>query len=301
MNTSGLPGFECRRLTANGIELSVHLGGGGPPLLLLHGYPQNHMCWARVAPELARRFRCIVPDLRGYGGSDAPADDEQHTLYAKRTMAEDMVGLLDALGLQAAAVVGHDRGARVAYRLALDHPQRVRLLGVLEIVPTGDFWAAWNADLALKAYHWTFLAQPPPLPERLIGADPVGYMDWTLAGWTRNGSLDAFPPESLESYRAQARQPRRIAAMCADYRAGAGMDRRLDEADRDAGRRIAAPVHFLWAEGGFPARTGDPLGLWRRWADRVTGQAIAGSGHFMLEEQPEAVLRALLPALERVG
>jgi haloacetate dehalogenase len=209
-------------------------------------------------------------------------------------MAGDIAGLLDALGIGAAHVLGHDRGARVAYRFALDHPDRLRRLGIIEVVPTADFWAAWNAELALKAYHWTFLAQPAPLPERLIGADPVGYLDWTLASWTRAGDLSAFSEDALADYRSQIRDPARIAAMCADYRAGAGPDRRHDEADREAGRMITAPVHFLWGEGGFPARTGAPLDIWRRWADRVTG-AQCGAGHFAMEETPEEVLAAFLP------
>lgn len=185
-------------------------------------------------------------------------------------------------------------GGRVAYRLALDHPDRVNRLGIIEIVPTGDFWASWNAELALKAYHWTFLAQPSPLPERLIGADPVGYYDFTLASWTLTKTLDAFPAEALAAYRRQAADPARIAAMCADYRAGATTDRRIDEADRAEGRRIAAPLMFLWAEGGFPASTGHPAEHWRGWADEVQ-DASCRSGHFAMEEAPEAVLDAFIP------
>ncbi|TCP39765.1 alpha/beta hydrolase [Rhodovulum marinum] len=292
--TSGLPGFTRTRIETNGIALSVHQAGSGAPLVLLHGYPQNHMCWLNVAPALAERFHVIVPDLRGYGDSDAPADDADHTVYSKREMARDIVGLMDALGLQRAHVLGHDRGARVAYRLALDHPARVDRLGIIEIVPTGDFWAAWGADLALKAYHWTFLAQPAPWPERMIGADPVGYIDHTLASWTLAKSLDVFPPEALAAYRRQAAAPARIAAMCADYRAGATTDRRIDEADRAAGARIAAPLMFLWAETGFPAQTGRPAALWRGWADHVHDSSCR-SGHFAMEEAPQAVLDAFVP------
>lgn len=287
-------GFTQSYVVSNGIRLSVHQSGAGVPLILLHGYPQNHMCWARVAPKLAQHFHVIIPDLRGYGDSDAPPDDADHTTYSKRMMAADVTGLMDALGVNRAHVLGHDRGGRVAYRLALDHPARIDRLGIIEIVPTGDFWAAWGADLAMKAYHWTFLAQPAPLPERMIGADPVGYIDWTLQSWTLAQSLDAFPPEALESYRAQARDPTRIHAMCADYRAGATFDRALDNADRAAGRKITAPVRFLWAENGFPARTGDPAGAWRAWADDVT-DASCISGHFAMEEVPDAVLATFLP------
>jgi len=298
--TSDLPGFTRARIATNGITLSVHRAGAGAPLILLHGYPQNHMCWLNVAPALAERFDVIVPDLRGYGDSGTPPDDAGHTVYSKREMARDIVGLMDALEIRRAHVLGHDRGARVAYRLALDHPARVNRLGIVEIVPTGDFWAAWTADLALKAYHWTFLAQPSPWPERLIGADPVGYIDFTLAGWTLAKSLDAFPPAALAAYRRQAADPARIAAMCADYRAGATTDRRIDEADRAAGARIAAPVMFLWAETGFPAQTGRPAELWRTWADDVR-DASCRSGHFAMEEAPDAVLDAFVPFFAGTG
>ena len=290
---SDIPGFRQRRLPANGITLSVHEGGAGSPLILLHGYPQNHMCWAKIAPALAARHRVIIPDLRGYGDSDAPRDDAAHTVYSKREMARDVTGLMDALGLERADILGHDRGARVTYRLALDAPDRVGRIGIIEIVPTADFWDAWGAELAMKAYHWTFLAQPAPLPERMIGADPVAYLDWTLASWTASKSLDPFPEAALAAYRRQIQDPARIAAMCADYRSGATTDRRLDIADRDAGRQIAAPLHYIWAAGGFPAQTGDPLALWRRWAPGASGQEITGCGHFAMEENPEAVLAAI--------
>ncbi len=293
---SGIPGFSARRVDCGGSGLAVHEAGRGAPVVLLHGFPQTHVAWARVAPRLAQEFRVIVPDLRGYGGSDAPADDAAHSVYSKRAMAADVVGLMEALGIGRAAVLGHDRGARVAYRLALDHPDRVTRLGILEVVPTGDFWAAWDADLALKAWHWTFLAQPAPLPERMIGADPVWWLERLLASWSLSGDLSAFEVEALQSYRAQIRDPARLAAMCADYRAGATVDRQLDVSDRAAGRQIAAPVRFLWAEDGFPARTGDPLGLWRVWAPEVTGSACR-AGHFVMEENPQAVLDAFLPFL----
>lgn len=291
---SAIEGFAERRIDVGHITLNLHEGGEGPPLVLLHGYPQNALCWSRVAPAFAAGFRTLVPDLRGYGRSDAPPDDADHRAYSKRTMAEDILRLLDKLGIERAAILGHDRGGRVAYRFALDHPDRLTRLGIVEIVPTADFWAAWSAELALKAYHWTFLAQPAPLPERMIGADPVAYADWTLAAWTRARSLDVFPPAALASYRAQMADPARLAAMCADYRAGATFDRAADEADRAAGRRIRAPLRFLWAEGGFPASTGDPEALWRRWADKVTGASCV-SGHFVMEENPQAVLDCFLP------
>ncbi len=289
-----IKGFERRMVDVGDVRLSVHRAGNGVPLILLHGFPQNHACWAPVAPALADHFDVIVPDLRGYGESDAPPDDAGHSVYSKRQMARDVVRLMDALGLERAHVLGHDRGARVTYRMALDHPDRVDRLGIIEIVPTGDFWAAWNAELALAAYHWTFLAQPAPLPERMIDADPVAYIDWTLGSWTEGRGLDPFPAEALEGYRAQAREPARIAAMCADYRAGATYDREADEADRRIGHRIAAPLMFLYARRGFPARTGRPGALWRGWADDVA-TAECDSGHFVPEENPRAVLDTFLP------
>ncbi|SEW45177.1 haloacetate dehalogenase [Cognatiyoonia koreensis] len=286
-----IDGFECIRVDCGDISLSVHRAGQGEPLLLLHGYPQNHHCWGKVAPQFAQNFDVIVPDLRGYGDSDAPPDDELHTVYAKRTMANDIAHLMDKLGIAQAHILGHDRGGRVAYRFALDHPERVKKLGIIEIVPTGDFWAHWNADLALKGYHWTFLAQPYPLPERMIGADPAAYIEWTLAAWTLSKSLDVFSPEALQSYCAQAADPAHLHAMCADYRAGATYDRRLDEAETG---RISAPLHFLWAESGFPAHTGDPSAIWRKWATYVSDTSCI-SGHFAMEENPQAVLDAFIP------
>ncbi|MCL4105054.1 UNVERIFIED_CONTAM: hypothetical protein GTU68_018761 [Idotea baltica] len=268
--------------------------GQGSPLILLHGYPQNHLCWSRVAPKFAEHFDVILPDLRGYGASDAPVDDPKHSTYSKRTMAQDIVGLMDALGLEKAVILGHDRGARVTYRLALDHPTRVTRIGIVEIVPTGDFWAAWDADLALKGYHWTFLAQPEPMPERMISADPAAYIDHTLQSWTLGKSLDVFPDHALHSYRDQARDPARIHAMCADYRAGAFFDRPLDDTDRQSRRKIAAPLAFLWARDGFPAQAKDPAALWSEWADNVT-DASCVSGHFVMEESPHAVLDFFLP------
>jgi haloacetate dehalogenase len=290
-----IEGFMQSRVATNGIELSVHRGGAGHPLILLHGYPQTHMAWERVAPAFAERFDVIAPDLRGYGESEAPPADGGHRAYSKREMALDIVGLMDALDIPRAHVLGHDRGARVAYRLALDHPGRVARLGIVEVVPTGDFWASWTAELALRAYHWTFLAQPSPLPERMILADGPAYVDWTLASWTATGDLSPFSEAALASYRAQAADPARVAAMCEDYRAGAGIDRVLDAEDRKRGARISAPLHFAWAAGGFPAATGDPLGRWRDWAEEVSGSEISGVGHFAMEEAPEAVVAAFLP------
>lgn len=289
-----IDGFTRRRVALPGITLSVLEAGSGPPLILLHGFPQNGMCWSKVAPEFARHFRTIVPDLRGYGESDAPPDDPDHITYSKRRMAEDIIALMDELDIRSAHVLSHDRGARVSYRLALDHPGRLRRLGIIEIVPTGDFWNAWTAELAMAAWHWTFLAQPAPLPERMISADPLPWLDTLLSTWLRSHDLSDLPPAALQSYRDQMEQPDRVHAMCADYRAGATTDRRIDEASRAAGEKIAAPLSYLWAEKGFPARSGDPLSLWRAWATDLSGASCA-SGHFVQEENPGAVLDQFLP------
>jgi haloacetate dehalogenase len=291
-----LTGFTAARVDTGHVTLAIRRGGQGAPLVLLHGFPQTHLAWAKVAPALAEHFDVILPDLRGYGESDAPPDDAEHTVYSKRTMAADIAGLLDALGLPRAHVVGHDRGARVAYRLALDHARRVDRLGICEVVPTGDMWAAWGAEMALAAYHWTFLAQPAPLPERMIGADPGGFLDHTLASWTAAGDLSAFPDAALAAYRAQIAEPARVAAMCADYRAGATTDRRDDDASRAAGQRIAAPLHFVHGDAGFPARAGDAAALWRPWAERLT-VSTARTGHFVMDEAPDAFLDAFVPFL----
>lgn len=289
-----IEGFAQTRIDCGAVALSVHRAGQGAPLILLHGFPQSHVAWAPVAPALARHFDVIVPDLRGYGASDAPPDDAAHTVYSKRSMARDIAGLMDALGLARAHVLGHDRGARVAYRLALDAPTRVDRLGIIEILPTADYWRAFDADLARALWHWTFLAQPAPLPERMIGADPGAFLDTILDRWTLAGTRAALLAASVAAYRAQMADPVRVAAMCADYRAGATTDRADDEADRAAGRRIAAPLMFLHAEGGFPARTGRAATAWQAWAERVT-VASCRAGHFVMEENPEAVLAAFLP------
>ena len=280
-------------MKVNGIEISVHVGGSGPPLILLHGFPQNHMCWAKIAPILAERFLTLAPDLRGYGDSGMPPDDAGHTVFSKRQMAADIAGLIDAFGFGSARIVGHDRGARAAYRLSLDSPQKVERLVIVEVVPTGAFWAAWNAEIAHAGYHWTFLAQPAPLAERMIAADPEFFADWTLASWTQCKSLAPFATDALASYRRQMADPERVAAMCADYRAGFTTDRRIDNEDQRAGKRIDAPMKFLWSQGGFPSKTGDPLSIWRRWSTHLTGEPIPACGHFAMEENPQGTLQAM--------
>jgi haloacetate dehalogenase len=284
-------GFATREIGLDEGVIFARQGGSGPPLLLLHGYPQTHMMWARVAERLKERFTLVVPDLRGYGRSLAPAS-QNGELYTKRLMARDAAAVMAALGYERFSVAGHDRGGRVAYRLALDHPDKVTKLAVIDIAPTWEMWAGMDAARAMTVYHWMFLAQPSPLPETLISAAPMAYLNHTLASWTADRSLKAFEPEALEDYRAMFRDPARVHATCEDYRAGATLDRAYDEADRAAGRRIAAPLLALWGAKGIPAKGENPLDVWRRWAIHATGAGIE-SGHFVPEEAPEATAKAL--------
>ncbi|MGD0564579.1 MAG: alpha/beta hydrolase [Roseiarcus sp.] len=285
------PGFESRWLQTDAGRLFARVGGAGPPVVLVHGYPQTHVEWRLVAPRLAERHTVVALDLRGYGRSDAPPSAEG-ALYTKRIMAADVVAAMGRLGCERFAYVGHDRGARVGYRLALDHPERLSRLAVLDIVPTAEMWRDMGAARAMAVYHWLFLAQPEPLPETLIGRASREYIDHTLASWTKAKSLDAFDPRALAHYRAFFAEPARIHACCEDYRAGATLDWAHDEADLAAGRTIDIPMLALWGAAGLPAQGENPLDVWRRWAPQAQGRAI-DAGHFLPEEAPEATAEAL--------
>jgi haloacetate dehalogenase len=288
------PGFAERRIrTVDNVEIYLRTGGSGPPLLLLHGYPQTHVMWHKMAPELARHCTLVIPDLRGYGVSSVPEGDAEHKTYSKRAMAEDCLAVMRALGHQRFMVAGHDRGGRVAYRLALDHPEAVAALVPVDIIPTGEVWRRANAEWAIRAYHWSFLAQPSPLPEMLIEEDPAFYVEQTLKSWTRTRDLSPFSAGALEHYRALLIDPWRIHAVCEDYRAGAGIDRALDDADFAAGRKIGCPTLVLHASSYL---AGDPLEAWRAWCTNLRGIAVA-SGHFLAEENPKDTLAALIPFL----
>jgi haloacetate dehalogenase len=257
-------------------------------LLLLHGYPETHLMWHAAAPLLAQRgFTVVAADLAGYGASLRPEPADDHHPHSKRAMALDLVAAMASLGFDRFAVAGHDRGGRVAYRMALDHPRVVTALAVLDIVPTAEVWARSDATTAVGYWHWGFLAQPAPLPERLILGDPEAWFDFHVRRMGIGDDRTLYPAEVVEAYRWQLRDPVTVKAMCEDYRAGATIDRELDEADR--GRLIESPVLALWGtRGALPHFYGDVLAVWREWATDVRGRAIDAS-HFLVEDEPAEV------------
>ena len=283
-------GFTERRIAVSEAELFCLTGGAGPPLLLLHGYPQTHVAWHRLAPRLMRQFSLVVPDLRGYGQSRGPRPDPAHQNYSKRAMAKDMAELMTALGHERFLLAGHDRGARVGFRLCLDQPGRVERFAPLDIIPTLDVWEQMDADKALSSYHWQFLAVPAPLPETLIGADPDFYIRHLLDRWV--GRPDALHEQAVEAYLRQFHDPAVIAATCEDYRAGASIDRAEDAADRQEGKKITCPVLLLWGSRYLSSKTGSPIAAWRRWAADVRELPL-DCGHFLAEEAPEDCAQAL--------
>ena len=277
-------GFHMAMIDIGEATLRVRYGGDGPPLLLLHGHPQTHAMWHTVAPLLTRDFTVVAPDLRGYGESSKPPTTADHEPYSKRAMGRDMLALMRHLGFARFGVAGHDRGGRVGYRLALDHPELVTKLAVLDIIPTGEAFRRADMAFGLGYWHWFFLAQPAPLPERLIGADPDAY-------YFRERDVPWLDSEALEDYLRCARNPETIHAMCEDYRAGASYDFHLDEADRGK-RRIACPVLALWGRRGKLEDWYDVLAIWRDWAEDVQGRAL-DCGHFLPEEAPEETYEEL--------
>ncbi|MFP5476222.1 MAG: alpha/beta fold hydrolase [Gammaproteobacteria bacterium] len=294
MSTPFFPGFDVRRFALGDATIHAEVGGSGPPLLLLHGYPQSHVAWHRIAPTLARQFTVVAPDLRGYGDSVGPGGDPLHIRHCKRTLAGDQVTLMHALGFERFAVMGHDRGARVGYRLCLDRPDAVSAFVSLTVIPTETMWQRAGMAFGLKAFHWYLFAQPFDLPERMLRADPGYFLDWAL----RNAVLkvDAVTPEALAEYhRAFAKESVRH-AMVEDYRAAASIDLQHDRDDLAAGRRIACPLQVLWSAS--TAGAPDPVETWRAWADDVEGAAV-DCGHLMAEEAPDEVLRHVLPFLQR--
>ncbi len=282
-------GFEQRRLSVNGIELNCRVGGQGPALLLLHGHPQTHVMWHRVAPRLAERFTLVAADLRGYGDSAKPEAGAE--AYSKRTLARDNVELMRRLGHERFAVLAHDRGARVAHRLALDHPAAVEQMMLLDIAPTLAMYRQTDEAFARAYWHWFFLIRPAPLPERLIEADPEGYLKGVMG--TRSAGLAPFPPEVLAEYLRCLSLPGTARGICEDYRASAGIDLAHDQADLDAGRRLELPLRLLWGAEGTVGRCFDPLAEWRQVATQVSGRALPG-GHYLAEELPDLVVEEAL-------
>jgi haloacetate dehalogenase len=282
-------GFERERVTTRGAEIDLVRKGDGPPVLLLHGYPQTHAMWHLVALRLAEEFTVVATDSRGYGDSSKPFGDEDHSTYAKRTMAADQVAVMEALGFDSFAVVGHDRGGRVGHRLALDSPERVKGLAVLDIVPTRHVFRTVGKDLATAYYHWFFFIQPYDLPETLIGADPVYYLRKKLGGW--GTSLETFAPEVLSEYE-RCFDAATIHASCEDYRASASIDLTHDEADWEAGRKVECPLLALWGGRGVMERIYDVEAVWREYASDVRGKPL-DAGHFLAEERPEETTQEL--------
>jgi haloacetate dehalogenase len=291
-------GFAEHRLeTARG-TVFARVGGDGPPLLLLHGYPQTHLMWRAAAPLLAERFTVVAADMPGYGASFRPVPAPDHVPHAKRSVARDLVEAMASLGHERFAVAGHDRGGRVAYRMALDHPDRVTALATFDVVPTGDVWARADANLALLYWHWSFLAQPAPLPERMIAADPGAFFDLHVRALGVGRAPGRYPEVVLDAYRALLDDAGTVEAICEDYRAGATVDREHDEADRGR-RRIECPVLVMWsARGALPRLYGDVLEVWRPWAREVSGRGLDAT-HFLVEDEPEAVAHELIALLDR--
>ncbi len=287
--------FVYRRVDVEGVAVNCAVAGSGPPVLLLHGYPENHLMWRDVAPVLARDHTVVLADLRGYGDSGKPAPDADGLVYSKRVMAGDQAGLMRQLGFGPFQLVAHDRGARVAHRLVLDYPDAVTRLAVLDIVPTRHVLGNVTREMGLAYYHWFFLAAGNGVPEHLIAADP-GYWIRSLTG-PLLGEGASIDPQVMADYVRCFTNPGTIAGSCADYRSGAGIDLVHDEESFAAGRRVGCPVLVLWGTQGFVGRGYDPLAVWRQYATDVRGQALP-TGHFLPEEAPDLVSAALRDFLD---
>ncbi len=295
MTTQLLPGFTATDIqVADGVHIHTVVGGNGPPLLLLHGHPQTHVIWHKVAPSLCERFTVVACDLRGYGDSSKPRGDASHAAYSKRAMASDMLAVMQSLGFAQFVVMAHDRGARVAHRLASDHPESVRRMVLLDIAPTLAMYEKTTEAFARAYWHWFFLIQPSPLPERLIEADPAAYIHDVMG--SRSAGLAPFDPRALAEYRRCLALPGTAHGLCEDYRASASIDLEHDRADIAAGRRLTMPLLVLWGAQGVIERCFAPLEEWRRVASEVDGEALS-CGHYIPEEAPEPLLARALPFL----
>jgi haloacetate dehalogenase len=289
-----LDDFTAGEIDVGDTTIFVRSAGAGLPVLLLHGFPQTHLMWHAIAPILAQRYFVVCADLRGYGRSGCPLSAPDHAPYTKRTMAQDMVRMMARLGCERFSVAGHDRGGRVAYRLALDHPAHVDRVAVLDVVPTHTAWQHADAEFALGFWPWSLLAQPEPLPERILAAAADAIVDQALGSWGSPASV--FPPDVRAAYVQALADARHAHAICEEYRAAATLDREHDRADLDGGRRIACPLLVLWSRRGGIERwyhaQGGPVGVWRSWADDVRGHAL-DAGHFFPEEAPDATADSL--------
>jgi haloacetate dehalogenase len=293
--TALFPHFRAMQVEVDPtVTINAIVGGSGPPLLLLHGHPQTHAIWHRVAPRLAERFTVVACDLRGYGDSSKPQGAPDHANYSKRAMAADMVAVMQSLGFATFRVLAHDRGARVAHRLALDHPQAVERMALLDIAPTLAMYEQTSDTFARAYWHWFFLIQPAPLPERLIEADAAAYVRDVMG--KRSAGLAPFDPRALAEYQRCLALPGAAHGICEDYRAAATIDLEHDRQDRDAGRRLALPLMVLWGEQGVVGRCFDPLAEWQRVAADVQGGALP-CGHYIAEEAPDTLLERVLPFL----
>jgi haloacetate dehalogenase len=283
-------GFEEFDVAAAGTTIHGRRGGQGPPVLLLHGIPETHLMWHRIAPQLAEQFTVVATDLRGFGASGTPPSTPDHAPYSMREIARDQVEVMNTLGYHEFGVAGHDRGARCAYRMTLDHPAAVTRLAVLDIVPTGEAFARADMDFSLGFWVWSFLAAPDPVPEELIAAAPQVLVDHMLHAWADGG--DPFPAEVRAAYAGQFRDPRRVHAICEQYRAAATLDYQHDRADRGH-RRITCPTLVLWSHTGPLAQWYQPLEIWKAWSRDVRGGPIP-AGHFIPEEAPDQTARHLI-------
>lgn len=286
------PGFEHGMAEVNGTQIKYIRGGNGPALLLLHGHPQTHAIWHKVAQRLAGRFTVIAADLRGYGDSSKPAGLADHSNYSKRTMGQDQVALMAQLGYPQFLLMGHDRGGRVAYRMALDHPQAVRKLVLLDIAPTLAMYEQTSMAFATAYYHWFFLIRPAPFPELLIGSHPEEYLKHTIGG--RSAGLAPFTPQAYAEYLRCLNDPATIHGICEDYRASAGIDLEHERLDLAQGHRIACPTKVLWGADGVIEKCFDPLVEWEKLATDLSGKALA-CGHYIPEEAPDQLLAEVLP------
>jgi haloacetate dehalogenase len=292
MSETLFEGFTEASAQIDGIAIHAVKAGKGPGLLLLHGHPQTHAMWHKVAPALAEHFTVVAADLRGYGDSGKPAGDAEHANYSKRRMALDQVELMRVLGFTSFTVIGHDRGARAAARMALDHPDAVARLVTLDIAPTGAMYEHTSFDFARAYWHWFFLVRPAPFPETLIRADPDLYLKQTIGA--RSAGLKPFTPQAYAEYLRCLSDPGTAHGICEDYRAAIGIDLEHDRADLAAGKRIACPFLALWGADGVIGKCCDPLAEWRKWCAGVSGEALP-CGHYIPEEAPELFLERVLP------